>query len=192
MPDRANDNRKKASISLPIFAAVAAVAVVLAMLYVGSRLETIEDHLSFAPPNAAPASLTIPASTASGRAVYVPAYSHIYSRGGEAFLLEVTLSVRNTDPRIPIRVDRVRYFDTQGQQIREFAEAPITLGPLQTASYLVEKQDAEGGSGANFVVDWSAEGEVNLPIVEAVMVGLGKTYNLSFTSRGEPIARTPD
>lgn len=192
MPEPAKENRKEAPVSLSILAAVAVVAIILALLYVGTRLGTIEDQLedqlSFSPPRAAPIPAADPAS--AGREIYVPAYSHIYSRGGTAFLLEVTLSVRNTDPELPIRVDRVRYFDTQGRKIREFAEAPIELGPLQTASYLIEKKDVEGGSGANFVVNWSAEGAVNPPIVEAVMVGVGKDHNLSFTSRGEPIDRT--
>jgi hypothetical protein len=127
-----------------------------------------------------------------GRSVYVPAYSHIYSRGGQPFLLEVTLSVRNTDPERPIRIDRVRYHDTQGSLIRELGEQPLTLAPLQTASYLVEKRDLEGGSGANFVVDWSAEEAVNPPIFEAVMIGVDRTHNISFTSRGQPIARSAD
>jgi hypothetical protein len=124
-----------------------------------------------------------------GNAVYVPAYSHIYSRGGNAFLLEVTLSVRNTDPELPILVRRVRYFNTAGQQIRELSDTPISLGPLQSTAFLVEKTDVEGGSGANFIVEWTAEEAVNRPVIEAVMIGTGDSYNVSFTSRGQPIAR---
>jgi len=190
MPNTANDNRRKAPIALPIVAAVAVLAIILAMVYVGSRLETIEDQLSFNPPQVTPAQPLATASPATGHAVYVPAYSHIYSRGGEAFLLEVTLSVRNTDPEHPIRIDRVRYFDTAGKPIRELTQAPIKLGPLQTATYLVEKHDVKGGSGANFIIDWSSELDLNPPLIEAVMVGVDKTHNLSFTSRGEPIRRT--
>lgn len=189
MPETANDNRRKAPIALPILAAVAVLAIILAMVYVGSRLETIEDQLSFSPPQAPPASSPNSTPPVTGHAVYVPAYSHIYSRGGEAFLLEVTLSVRNTDPEHPVRIDRVRYFDTAGQPIRELTDGPIKLGPLQTATYLVEKHDVKGGSGANFIVDWSSDQDVNPPLIEAVMVGVDKTHNLSFTSRGEPIGR---
>ena len=180
---------KKAPLALSIVGAIGMVAVILTMFYVGNRLETIEDRLSFQRPQPLPGqALSVPA-TSEGRAVYVPAYSHIYSSGGQPFLLEVTLSVRNTDPELPIRIDRVRYYDTQGHQIRKLGEAPLTLAPLQTASYLVEKQDIEGGSGANFIVEWSAEDAVNPPIVETVMVGVDKTHNLSFTSRGQPIDR---
>lgn len=190
MSDQTTTEQKKVPLALTVLAAFAVAAIILAMLYVGSRLETIEDQLRFQPTqSASEQSASIPAIS-MGRSVYVPAYSHIYSQGGRAFLLEVTLSVRNTDPEYPIRIDRVRYYDTQGRQIREFIEAPITIGPLQTATYLVEKKDAEGGSGANFIVEWSAREAVNPPIIEAVMVGIGTTHNLSFTSRGEPIGRT--
>lgn len=72
----------------------------------------------------------------------------------------------------------------------ETIEDRLSSQPLQTASYLVEKRDVEGGSGASFIVEWSAEAAVNPPIIEAVMVGVGKIHNLAFTSRGQPIART--
>jgi hypothetical protein len=188
MPETEND--KRIPISRSILAAIAVLAIILAMIYVGNRLETIEDQLSFRPPQAAPAPPGGPSATSSGREVYVPAYSHIYSRGGQAFLLEVTLSVRNTDPQRPIRIDRVRYFDTAGSLIRELTEAPIKLDALETVSYLVKGRDTTGGSGANFLVDWSANQEVNPPIIEAVMVGADPAHNLSFTSRGVPIKRT--
>jgi hypothetical protein len=190
MPDTENQNPRKVPLSLTLLATVAVLAIILAMLYLGTKLDTIEDQLNFRPPQATPAPAPDASAPAAGRAVYVPAYSHIYSRGGEAFLLEVTLSVRNTDPQRPIRVEQVRYFDTAGREIRTLTEAPILLRPLETISYLVQKRDVEGGSGANFIVRWSADGEVNPPIIEAVMIGVDKTHNLSFTSRGEPIRRT--
>jgi len=184
-----DEREPKAPMALSVLGAVGMVAIVVVMFYIGSRLETIEEQLSFRPPQPlADPHASVPA-TSAGRAVYVPAYSHIYSRGGQPFLLEVTLSVRNTDPELPIRIDRVRYYDTQGRLIRELGKEPLTLAPLQTASYLVEKRDIEGGSGANFIVEWSAEDAVNVPIVETVMIAVDKSHNLSFTSRGQPIAR---
>jgi hypothetical protein len=189
MPQKSGDERQpRVPMALSVVGALGMVAVILVMLYVGSRLETIEDQLSFQPPQSSPALAAYVPTTSKGRAVYVPAYSHIYSRGGQPFLLEVTLSVRNTDPELPIRIDRVRYYDTQGRLIRELGEEPLTLAPLQTASYLVEKRDTAGGSGANFIVEWSADDAVNVPIVETVMIGVDEGHNLSFTSRGQPIA----
>ena len=110
--------------------------------------------------------------------------------GGQAFLLEVTLSVRNTDRDLPIRIDRVRYYDTQGRLIRELGETPHSRPPSDR--FLPSgKQDTAGGSGANFIVEWSAEHAVNVPIVETVMTGVDKGHNFSFTSRGQPIAKFP-
>lgn len=184
-----NEKEPRIPMTLSVIGAIAMVAVAAFMMYVGSRLETIQDRVAFQPPQALPrAAASVPA-TSTGRAVYVPAYSHIYSRGGQAILLEVTLSVRNTDPQLPIRIDQVRYYDTAGRRIRDFGMEPLTLGPLQTASYLVEKRDVSGGSGANFIVEWSADEAVNPPIFEAVMIGVDNSQSVSFTSRGRPIAR---
>ena len=181
--------QKKVSPTASILGAISALAVVMGMVYLGIRLETIDDRLSFRPPQSSVGQSESVPPASKGRAVYVPAYSHIYSRGGQAFLLEVTLSIRNTDPALPIRVDRVRYFDSGGSELRDLAETPVTLAPLGTASYLVEKRDTAGGSGAGFVVEWSADEAVNPPIVESVMIGVDTTHNLSFTSRGQPIAK---
>jgi hypothetical protein len=180
---------KSAPLALSILAAVVVVAIILVMFYVGSRLQTIEDRLAFEPVQPNATTDTAVPLTSMGRSVYIPAYSHIYSRGGRAFLLEVTLSIRNTDPELPIRIDRVRYFDTAGGLVRELAAEPVTLGPLQTAAFLVEKTDVRGGSGANFIVEWKAKEAVNAPVMEAVMIGIGKDQNLSFTSRGVPVVR---
>ena len=168
-------------------ATVAVMLLILALGFIGNRLSEIEEQLAFSHPVASDAIAILPVGlVAKGRAVYVPAYSHIYVQGGEATLLETTLSVRNTDPEHPMRIDRVRYFDSDGKPLRELTDGPNVLGPMQTLSYLVEERDRSGGSGANFVVEWSAADAINRPIIEAVMIGAG---GLSFKSRGEPIER---
>lgn len=124
-------------------------------------------------------------------AVYVPAYSHIYHHVGDAFLLATTLSIRNTDPRDSLTVTSVRYYHTDGQLVRHNLRDPRTLGPLQSMEFVVEEQDVSGGSGANFIVEWRAEGAVNPPVVEAVMISTRSGQGISFTSRGVPI-ETPE
>ena len=168
--------------------AIVAILILFGVSYIANQLETIEDKIAYKPPAAATEALPV-VYDGKRHAIYVPAYSHIYSRGGQAFMLEVTLSVRNTDPEHEIRIERVSYFDTKGDEIRSFDGAAIRLGPLETVSYLVEAGDIAGGSGANFIVEWAADGEVNAPIAEAVMTGIDGTHQLSFASRGKPIAR---
>lgn len=126
----------------------------------------------------------------SVRAVYVPAYSHIYHGSeGEAYQLTTTLSVRNTDPERSITLRAVRYYDTRGEIARRFLDEPRRLGPLGTVGYVVEEADTTGGSGANFIVEWSSEEPVSPPVIEAVMISTRSGRGVSFTSRGVPIER---
>jgi hypothetical protein len=44
-----------------------------------------------------------------------------------------------------------------------------------------------GGTGANFVVDWAATGEIAEPVVEALMLGGLGSGHYAFISQGRPI-----
>jgi hypothetical protein len=123
--------------------------------------------------------------------VYVPDYAHIYVGSGRTrYALTTTLSVRNTDPDRPITVNSVRYYDTGGTLGRQFLDEPRRLGPLGTVDFVVAEHDTSGGSGANFIVEWSAERPVSDPVIEAVFISTRAGRGLSFTSRGVPIARS--
>jgi len=121
--------------------------------------------------------------------VYVPVYSHIYIADGVPQLLATMLSIRNSDPERPIIINSLRYYDTKGELVQEYVENDRRLGPLETAEFLVEKQDTRGGSGANFILVWQAEQPVYEPIVEAVMAGGSGNNSISFKSIGRPLAQ---
>ncbi len=179
----------KGRVSLMVMGAAACLAVIFASLYIGERLEQIEDRLQYRPPAAQqPGSEAVTLDEGMPRrAVYVPAYSHVYSNGGQAYLVETTLSIRNTDPQQAIVISAVRYFDTQGKLVKDHLAQALRLGPLESTEFLVEKRDVSGGSGANFVVEWSAEGAVNPPIIEAVMIGFAGSNSISLIRSGHPI-----
>lgn len=127
-----------------------------------------------------------------GQTVYVPAYSHIYSGNREnAFLLTVTLSIRNVDFHHPITITKVDYFETQGRLLRSYLDKPLILQPLESTRYIVPQKDKAGGSGANFIVKWNAAMAVNTPIIESVMIGTQNQQGISFTSRGQAIDVLP-
>ncbi len=124
----------------------------------------------------------------SGQSIYVPAYSHIYSGNKEKpFLLTVTLSIRNIDPKHRIRITRVDYFASQGRLLKKYIDKPINLNPLGTVRFVIPEIDESGGSGANFIVDWKADNFVNEPIVESIMISTRSSQGISFTSRGQEI-----
>ena len=127
-----------------------------------------------------------------GQTVYVPAYSHIYVGNRERpFLLTITLSIRNIDAKNPVTITAADYYDTKGKRIRKYLEQPVSLGPWESIRYIVPQKDKSGGSGANFVVEWSAEKSVNPVLVETIMIGAESQQGISFTSRGQAISTAP-
>lgn len=123
-----------------------------------------------------------------GQLVYVPAYSHIYSGNREQpFLLTVTLSIRNIDPKSQIKIISIDYYETQGKLLKKYIDKPIVLNPLATSRYVVPQKDKSGGSGANFLVEWQSDTYVNPPIIESIMISTQMQRGISFTSRGQEI-----
>jgi hypothetical protein len=160
------------------------------------RLHAIEDTVQYEPPRAyTPPNLDAYAATGVSarslpvhQAAYVPVYSHIYYDGGRPYLLETTLSIRNVDPKRPIYVSAVEYYDTNGKLSKKYVDRLIKLDPLQTIEFLVERHDVAGGSGANFIVEWHVGAtETHAPLIEAVMVGRSGTNAISFVRKSEPL-----
>lgn len=130
----------------------------------------------------------LPALSA-GQTVYVPAYSHIYIGNREKpFLLTVTLHVRNVDPKNAITLRYVDYYDSNGNLLKKYLPKPLTLRPLSSSRHVVPRNEKQGGSGAGFMMSWTAEKAVNPPIMETVMIGAESQQGISFTSRGQVIA----
>lgn len=127
------------------------------------------------------------ANLVMGQTVYVPVYSHIYHYNSQNQMLNLsaTLSIRNTDLTNPIIITSVRYYDTDGQLIRQDVEQPVALKPLASTSFFVASDDTRGGSGANFIVEWAAEKTVTEPVIEAVMINTSSSQGVSFVSPGK-------
>jgi hypothetical protein len=169
------------------------VAIVLGVAsYLDQRLSQIENRIQSHPPRSYQAP-DLDAYAADDKDVerlpvrkriYAPAYSHVYYQGGSPYPLETTLSLRNVDSDQPVYVGSVAYYDTNGERVRSFVERTIKLKPLQTIEFLVERQDSTGGSGANFLVEWMSDEDVDELLVETVMVGTLGTQGICFSKNG--------
>lgn len=124
---------------------------------------------------------------AFGELVYVPIYSSIFQWGGDTHDLTATLSIHNVDLEDNIRLIKVNYYNTKGKLLRRYIKEPIVLTPLQTSQFIIKQMDKEGGTGANFVVQWVSESDATSPIVEAVMISTSNQQGLSFTTPGKVI-----
>lgn len=129
-----------------------------------------------------------------GQSLYLPVYSHLYH--GEIHpktgkpsetLVSTHVSLRNTDAKLAIKVSSARYYNTEGKLLREFLPAPRTIPPLGTYELFVPRSDVSGGSGANFIIDWSADQPANPPLVEALHADIREARTLLFVTTGRPL-----
>jgi hypothetical protein len=120
--------------------------------------------------------------------VYVPVYSNVFSAPKQLpFYLATMLSIRNTDMSNTITVTTADYYDTKGKLLKRYYLLPVTLSPLESTYIYLPEDDSEGGFGANFIVKWNAQGDVNIPIIECVMIGAKHGQGISFVSPGQVI-----
>jgi hypothetical protein len=110
-----------------------------------------------------------------GQTVYLPVYSHIWygDRVGRENApvkspVSALVSIRNTSLKTSIRILSARYYSTEGRLIGEYLAKPVTLNALGTRELFVERKESEGGSGANFVIQWDSAVATNPPVVEAL------------------------
>ncbi|MBF0152611.1 MAG: DUF3124 domain-containing protein [Magnetococcales bacterium] len=123
----------------------------------------------------------------------MPVYSSVshgnVDRKGEPekVLLSSMLSVRNVDLNHSLTITSVRYYDTVGRLLREYIKTPLPLPRLASMDFFVENLDDQGGTGANFIVEWRAAQPINQPILETVHVYHWGTKGQSFISRGQVV-----
>ena len=125
--------------------------------------------------------------------LYLPIYSHFYNgtpdkdgKPAEA-LTSAHVSIRNTDNRTGLQVTSARYYDTNGKLIRDYVPTPKSVPPMGTLELSVPHTDVTGGSGANFIIVWSAESPINPPIVEALHADIRASRGVAFMTTARVI-----
>lgn len=184
------------------WAAVGVMCLLLAamagyMYFLDSRFTAFEASLRHSPPHELEAGHSIADSgqplsvnPVQGQLIYVPAYSHVYHGKGKPHLVTITLSIRNTSIDNGIVLKSVRYHGTRGTLVRSYLDNPVRIPPLGTTEVIVEREDASGGSGANFLVEWVATQPVTAPLIEALMIDTHSQQGISFALRGTVIRQT--
>jgi hypothetical protein len=135
-----------------------------------------------------------PTGDRTARTVYVPVYSSIYlglNIKKTMVDLAATVSVRNVSARHPLVLEVVRYYDSAGKPVRDYIAAPSELQPLATVEFVIQRADATGGPGANFLIHWKGPSDIDEPLIEAVMVGQSGNAGISFTSPGRNVTEAP-
>ncbi len=129
--------------------------------------------------------VTTPDSLMTKGSTYLPVYSEIYQQNKNfTFNLTTTVSIRNISLNDTIYIYKADYYDTYGTRIRQYLDHPVYLQPMETIEIVVDEEDEDGGTGANFVFDWAIKKNKLEPLFEAVMISTAGQQGLSFTTRG--------
>lgn len=136
------------------------------------------------------------ASLTKGQMLYLPIYSSIWHGDTHPIKgkpmksnMSALVSIRNTSMKTAIKVLSARYYNTDGKLIREFVNPPKSVSPLGTLELFIEKSEAEGGSGANFLIQREAAADTNAPIVEAVHIDNQPSRPYSFITSAHVIQK---
>lgn len=128
-------------------------------------------------------------SLENGRS-YLSVYSEIYNvTEQQVRSLTTTISLRNPDDTDTLYITRADYFDTSGALLRGYVNKPIFILPMETIEVVISQTDRSGGTGGNFVFDWSIRKGSNQPIFEGVMLSIAGTQAFSFVTHGWPIKK---
>ena len=113
---------------------------------------------------------------------YLSVYSQIYSETEHrTHNLTGTISMRNTNLTDTIYIRKAEYFDTRGNSIRTYFDKPIYI---KTVEIVIDEKDQSGGTGANFLFQWSIKPNIHEPYFEGVMISTSGSQGLSFTTKG--------
>ena len=126
-----------------------------------------------------------------GQTVYVPVYSHIYADSrykDKPFQLTAIVSIRNTDLKKPLTIEKVDYYDSNGKLLSNYLEKAITIAPLASTRYIVPESHTLGGSGAKFIVSWSSKEGITEPIIEGIMIGTKMQQGISFVTDSQVLS----
>ncbi|MBI1185068.1 DUF3124 domain-containing protein [bacterium] len=119
---------------------------------------------------------------------YLSVYSQIYSQTEHrTHDLAATVSIRNVNRADTIYINKAEYFNTEGNSIRTYFDKPIFIAPMETVEIIIDERDQEGGTGANFLFEWTIKASSNDPFFEAIMISTSGQQGLSFTTKGQKI-----
>lgn len=119
---------------------------------------------------------------------YLSVYSQIYSiTEHKTHNLTSMISMRNTSESDTIYLLRAEYYDTHGKSVRKYFNSPIYLAPMETAEIIIDEVDISGGTGSNFIFEWSIKKNCPEPLFEGIMTSTMGQQGLSFTTQGKRI-----
>ncbi|MFT7051271.1 MAG: hypothetical protein ACJAZK_001874 [Psychroserpens sp.] len=115
---------------------------------------------------------------------YLSIYSQIYSISQHKTRnLTALASLRNLSTKDTIYILKAGYYGTHGNLLTTYFDHAIYLAPLETTEIIIDEVDIEGGTGSNFIFEWSIPQNCPEPLFEGVMNSTAGQQGLSFTTQ---------
>lgn len=163
-------------------------SILIASLFVFSCAEPVEEDNYFLETNSnwkQRKANDVDLDSLTSGSTYLSVYSHIYSNTEhENISLGATVSIKNPNRSDTIFVTSAEYFDTHGKALRNYANSPVYVSPMETVEIIINRLDKEGGSGANFIFEWKKKPSSYEPFFECVMISSDASRGYSFTTQG--------
>lgn len=119
---------------------------------------------------------------------YLAVYSEIYARTQKrTFPLTATVGIRNTSLKDSVFINKAEYYDTHGELVNQYFDRTIFVAPMETVEIIIAEDHKQGGSGGNFLFNWSTRDLKNKPYFEAVMISASGQQGISITTQGVEI-----
>ena len=119
---------------------------------------------------------------------YLSIYSQFYSiTQHQRYNLTSTASMRNVSESDTVYLTRADYYDTHGIKIRTYFDYPIYLLPMETLEIIIAEKDIEGGTGSNFLFEWTTSVICPEPLFEGLMISMEGAQGISFTTRARRV-----
>jgi hypothetical protein len=135
------------------------------------------------------------AELSTGGSIVVPAYRSFYQIYGttrDSYALTNTFFFYNIDPKQPIEILSIDFFDSTGKLLKKLIDTPLAVPPGNSKEITLQPRSHTEEDCATYLkVMWKSNRPANTPLVEVVMVGQVMNRGISFTSRGVEVKEEP-
>lgn len=130
----------------------------------------------------------VPSKLVRGQLLYMPVYSNVpYQLDTMLFDMSAFVAIHNVDLQHPILLRNVLYFNQDGKLVDDFLnDQSIKIEPLATKDFYIPYED-KSGTGANFLIEWTADTLVCEPLVESITLSLKPNNTVAVISKGKVI-----
>ncbi len=116
---------------------------------------------------------------------YLSSYSEIYVKSEQRkFSLTGTISMRNMNLTDTVYISSSAYYGTNGEIVRRYFDFPVFVAPMETVEIIISDEDIAGGTGDNFLFEWSKPRGANDPFFEGIFISTYGQQGISFTTSG--------